>query len=73
MALLSTAKRIFIHNGVTLADPDPSLDEKGVLAFYADAYPELTNSQFDEPQIEVDENGETTATYKVSAHVGTKG
>ena len=73
MAVIQTTEREFLYNGITLPDPGADLDEKGVIEFYADQYPELTNAGFDPPNITINKDGTPKATYTIGARTGTKG
>ena len=73
MALLEAAKRVLKYGEITLPDPGPDLDEKGVLAYYAEQYPELTTAGFSPPEVKVDSKGATIATFEIKKQVGTKG
>lgn len=71
--ILEAAKRVFKYGDIILPDPGADLDEKGVIAFYADDYPELTTAGFSPPDISVGKDGSTTATFTIKKQVGTKG
>lgn len=73
MAVLEASKRVFKYGDIVLADPGADLDEKGVIAFYAEQYPELTTAGFSPPEVKVDSKGNTIATYEIKKQVGTKG
>jgi PRTRC genetic system protein C len=61
-------KRVFIHNGKRLSDPNPSMSPDEVMNYYSNLYPELTTSNVHGPKIENDE-----AVYEFKTTVGTKG
>jgi PRTRC genetic system protein C len=65
---LKQAKRVFKYGQITLEDPDPTLSIEKVKEFYANVYPELTQSDIDGPQ---DENGQIVVEFEKT--VGTKG
>ncbi len=65
---VSELKRVFVYGGMSLADPDASIDVDGVRDIYANTYPELSNSSVDGPKISGD-----TATYEFVRAVRTKG
>ena len=61
-------KRVFIHNGKKLSDPDPKMSPEEVMNFYSNQFPELTTSNVHGPKIEND-----AAVYEFKTTVGTKG
>ena len=65
---LKQAKRVFKYGQITLEDPDPALSVEKVKEFYANVYPELTQSEIDGPK---DENGQIVVEFEKT--VGTKG
>ena len=69
MALQATTIiRKFKYNGITLSDPAAEQTPEQVKQFYANQYPELTNSVIDGP---VTKGG--VSTYTFNRAVGTKG
>lgn len=60
--------RVFMHDKITLTDPDPAMTPDEVMQFYTNTYPELTTSNVHGPEI----NGDK-AVYKFKTVVGTKG
>lgn len=65
---LKRGTRVFKYGQITLEDPDPALSAEQVKDFYANVYPELTQSEIDGPK---DENGQEI--YEFEKTVGTKG
>lgn len=53
---------------VTLADPNPAMSDKDVIAFYSMQYPELNNAILSNKKIEDDK-----IKYEYSSKFGTKG
>ncbi len=73
MASVETAVRQFKYGEIVLPDPGPDMDEKAVLAFYADEYPELTTASCSAPVISVGKDNQSIATFNISQRTGTKG
>jgi PRTRC genetic system protein C len=60
--------RVFTYNAINLDDPDPEMTPGEVKDFWANVYPELTQSQVDGPHME-----DERVVYKFARTVGTKG
>ncbi len=60
--------RVFIYNAITLDDPDPKMTAEEAKEFWANVYPELTQSQIEGPY-----NENERIVYKFVRTVGTKG
>lgn len=58
---------------ITLEDPSPAMTPNQVMAFYADAYPELTTAKVEGPAHETAPDGSAVAAYTFSSSIGTKG
>lgn len=65
---VQTLTRIFRYNGMTLADPSPTMSPQQVIEHYASAFPELNTATIEGP---TEENG--TLVYVLTKAVGTKG
>jgi len=61
-------KRVFEHGEIELEDPGVNMSKEGVLEFYSNQYPELTNSSVTGPKIVGDNQ-----VFEFSTSVGTKG
>lgn len=61
-------ERVFRYAGITLPDPNPSLDAEGVRALYAATYPEITTAALNGPDAIGDK-----LVYTFTKSVGTKG
>lgn len=48
-------KRVFVHNGARLADPDKTLSPASVKDLFSAMYPELLNAEIQGPDMEADE------------------
>ena len=70
---IEASKRIFKYGDILLPDPDETMDEKAVLVWYSEDYPELLTAGFSPPDIKVDGKGVTVVTYEIKKQVGTKG
>ncbi len=69
MALtLEALPRVFTYNAIALDDPDPKMPPEDVKQFWANIYPELTQSQVEGPH-----NEPERVAYKFVRTVGTKG
>jgi len=60
--------RVFVYNGATLEDPDPSMTPDAVRKQYAAVYPALTNGSIVGPKKSGD-----VETFEFKVSVGTKG
>lgn len=65
---VSSIKRVFRYNGVTLQDPGPTMSLAAVQALFAPQFPELTNAVIEGPVTKGN-----TATYTFTRAVGSKG
>lgn len=65
---VSTLKRVFKYNSLTLPDPGPNLSLESVKSLFAMQFPELTNSVIEGPATK-----NNTATYTFLRAVGSKG
>ena len=65
---LRELKRVFIHDGKKLVDPDPSASAERVLELLSMVYPSLNNAVVDAP---VARDGELQ--YKIKVNIGSKG
>ena len=61
-------KRVFVYNGINLADPGAALDPAAVKEFYGATYPELVNAEIEGPV-----RKDNADTYAFRKAVGTKG
>jgi PRTRC genetic system protein C len=61
-------RRVFLYNGRTLVDPDPSLTPDQVKAFYSNMYPDLASAVIEDGRFEAE-----TQTYEFRRAIGTKG
>lgn len=61
-------KRVFLHNGTRLQDPDNALSPASVKDLYSAMYPELLNAEIQGPEIVADE-----VIYTFHRTTGTKG
>lgn len=68
MTLKVSVNRIFKYNSLILDDPDPKWSIDEVKDFYANAYPELTQSITEGPDV-----SDEGLTYTFRKSVGTKG
>jgi PRTRC genetic system protein C len=68
MTVKVSVKRIFKYNSLILDDPDPKWNIEEVKDFYANAYPELTQSIIEGPDV-----SDEGLTYTFRKSVGTKG
>jgi PRTRC genetic system protein C len=68
MTVKVSTNRIFKYNSLILDDPDPKWSIEEVKDFYANAYPELTQSIIDGPDV-----SDEGLTYTFRKSVGTKG
>lgn len=65
---VTTLKRVFKYNGMTLPDPGPALSLDAVKSLFAMQFPELNNSAVEGPSTKGN-----TATYTFLRAVGSKG
>jgi PRTRC genetic system protein C len=68
MTVKVSVNRIFKYNSLILDDPDPKWSIEEVKDFYANAYPELTQSIIEGPDV-----SDEGLTYTFRKSVGTKG
>lgn len=68
MTVKVSVNRIFKYNSLILDDPDPKWSTEEVKDFYANAYPELTQSIIEGPDV-----SDEGLTYTFRKSVGTKG
>ncbi len=68
MTVKVSTNRIFKYNSLILDDPDPKWSIEEVKDFYANAYPELTQSIIEGPDV-----SDEGVTYTFRKSVGTKG
>jgi len=68
MTVKVSVNRIFKYNALILDDPDPKWSLEEVKDFYANAYPELTQSIIEGPDV-----SDEGLTYTFRKSVGTKG
>lgn len=68
MTVQVSTNRIFKYNSLILDDPDPKWSIEEVKDFYANAYPELTQSIIEGPDV-----SDEGLTYTFRKSVGTKG
>ncbi len=64
----SAIVRTFTYNGVTLADPNPSIEPDAVRQHYATVYPELATGVVEGPTLKAGKHA-----YSFIRSVGTKG
>lgn len=65
---ITEVKRVFIHDGRRLPDPDPNTSPEKALELLSLANPEFNNAVVDSPQAK---DGELH--YKIKVNIGSKG
>lgn len=65
---ITTTKRVFVHNGARLADPDTVMSPASVKDLFSAMYPELLNAEIQGPEVEGAE-----LVYTFHRTTGTKG
>jgi PRTRC genetic system protein C len=66
--IVEALPRVFLYNAIALDDPDPKMTPEAAKEFWANVYPELTQSQIEGPY-----NENERIVYKFVRTVGTKG